>query len=146
MVRTPLQYRCSTVELLGEQDAHELVRKGHGRKSQYQIRPLANLFRHTVGTAHHEHHLAYTLVAPGPKATGELHASELGSAFVQDNHLLPRLQSGHYPLTFNPLLIEWLPFSSLWKHRLLGGETPRKPSQIMRHHVGDRAPFASSNK
>lgn len=122
------------------------MRKGHGRERQHQVGAPANLIRHTIGAAHHEHRLAYTLVAPGPEATGELHAGEMGSAFVQDNHLLTRLQGGHYPLTFNPLLVGWLPFSRFRNHRLLGGETPWEPSQIMRHHIGDRTALASTNK
>lgn len=53
----------TTVELLGDEDTHQLMRPGKTPEIEYEIGPFAQVRIETVGTTNHENHVTPPLVA-----------------------------------------------------------------------------------
>src|SRR5262249_41405921 len=72
-----------TIKLLGEHDADELVRPGHGAEGEAEVGTRKHRLAEPIGTAYCHDDLAFAAIAPAAQAFGEAGAAERRAALVE---------------------------------------------------------------
>src|SRR5262249_13109783 len=80
-----------TIKLLGEHDADELVRPGHGAEGEAEVGACEHGLAEPVRTADRHDDVAFAAIAPAAQAFGEAGAAERRAALVEGyQHALAR--------------------------------------------------------
>ena len=107
MIGQIIEYRQGTIELLGKDDAHHLMREGHLRQGDLALGKTVDLGREAIGTTDDKDkaaaHGIHTLLKP----LGEATRGELLTTLIEQDNMVARLYEldDLLPLTLLLLLL-----------------------------------------
>ncbi len=104
MIRLTLDDGASAIELLGENKAHHLMRKGHLREGKFLVGTSIDIGRESVRTADDEHKPPDCLLFL-QKPLGHFHRAQFLSMLVEQDNGVRRLDKPQYLLALALLLL-----------------------------------------
>src|SRR5689334_22444245 len=101
MIRMIRQHAMCTIELLGEYDPHECVRKSEPGERPAEIASCQHLRGKPVRASYQERHVPPLLHASAEPGS-QFPSRHLGAAFVQDDHEVVLAHCSQETLTLGP--------------------------------------------